>query len=116
MEGHEFEEILIQLFQEMGYQVKRPPLARDKGADLICEKPGERLVIQAKCYGTNAKVGIAAIQQILGAVKFYQADRGVVVTNSYFTSDAQELAKANKIGLWDRDILAKILHEYPLSL
>jgi len=112
LDGHEFEETLEMLFKNMGYSIERPPYSRDKGCDLIVVKPGDRIAVQAKCYST--KVGIAAVQEIIGAVGFYRCDRGMVVTNNYFTQDAQELAQANRVELWDRDRLAKVLQDYPI--
>ena len=38
-------------------------------------------------------------------MKFYNADKCMVITNSYFTKGARELAKAAGVILWDRTIL-----------
>ena len=40
----------------------------------------------------------------------------MVVTNSYYTKGAIELAEANNIALWDRDKLAQTLLAYPVVL
>ncbi|MFQ5795500.1 MAG: restriction endonuclease [Candidatus Bipolaricaulia bacterium] len=113
MEGHEFEDFLEHLFKKMGFQVERPPLARDKGADLIAARLGEKIAIQAKCY--SGSVGIKAVQEVSAAKDFYECDRSMVVTNSYFTQDAQTLAETIKVELWNRDKLAQVLREYPIS-
>ena len=39
------------------------------------------------------------MQEIVGAIKYYNANQGVVVTNSSFTNGAEQLAKANNIIL-----------------
>jgi restriction system protein len=41
------------------------------------------------------------VQEIVGAIKFYNADEGWVITNSTFTASARSLAQANNIKLID---------------
>jgi restriction system protein len=41
------------------------------------------------------------VQEIVGALRFYNADEGWVVTNSIFTPSARSLARANNIRLID---------------
>ena len=106
MSGEEFEMYLKKYFEKMKYKVELTPLSNDYGADLICTKNGHVLVVQAKRY--EGKVGNAAIQQVVAAKDYYEADECMVVTNSYFTRNAYSLAKANDVLLWDRDDIEKI--------
>ena len=76
-------------------------------ADLILKKDGEKIVVQAKRYSN--KVGIEAVQQIIGAKEYYKATKGMVVTNSFFTPNAVKLASSSNIELWDRNKLLNIL-------
>lgn len=101
MKGDEFEEYLAAHFRKLGYRVSLTPKSNDYGADLIIKKDGESIVVQAKRY--RDKVGIKAIQEIIGAKGYYKADKMMVVTNSYFTSAAYKLAAANDVTLWDRN-------------
>lgn len=101
MKGDEFEEYLAAHFRKLGYHVSLTPKSNDYGADLIIKKDGEITVVQAKRY--RDKVGIKAIQEIIGAKGYYKADKMMVVTNSYFTSAAYKLAAANDVTLWDRN-------------
>lgn len=41
----------------------------------------------------------------MAGIAHYRLDKGIVVTNNYFTSSAVELAGSNGIVLWDRSIL-----------
>ena len=41
------------------------------------------------------------MQEIVGALRFYNADEGWVVTSSTFTASARVLAQANNIKLID---------------
>lgn len=43
----------------------------------------------------------------------YHADFAVVVTNSYFTEYAKELARNIKVILWDRDIFMQNILAFP---
>jgi len=71
------------------------------GADVIAYKDDIKYVIQVKFY--NNPVGNKAVQEVVGAIGMYKADKGIVVTNSTFTSSAVELANANNIELVDGD-------------
>lgn len=100
MTGIEFEEFLKAHFQSLGYRVTLTQASHDYGADLILSRNGEKTAVQAKKY--SDKVGIKAVQEISGAVGYYGADKAMVITNSYFTSSAVQLAKSNAVELWDR--------------
>ncbi len=101
MKGITFEEYCQIKFEELGYKTETTAKSHDYGADLILKKRGCKTVVQCKRY--NAKIGIAAIQQAIGAKGFYKTDRAMVVTNSFFTQSAKDLAKANGVELWDRN-------------
>ena len=49
------------------------------------------------------------MQEIAGALKYYNANQGVVVTNSEFTSGAKDLAKANNVILIDGRNLKRLI-------
>lgn len=104
--GEAFEKYLAVIFEEMGYSVKLTPKSHDYGADLILKKNGEVTVVQAKRYNSN--VGVAAVQQIVGAKAYYNADKCLIATNRYFTASAKNLAKANHVKLMDRNAFWKI--------
>ncbi len=104
MDGTGFEEFLAALFGHLGYHVQLVGRSHDFGADLILVSRGRRIAVQAKRYAGN--VGIAAVQEVLGAVQYYHGTQGMVVTNSGFTESARELAARSGVELWDRQRLA----------
>jgi len=110
LNGYEFENFLKTLFSKMGYRVEQTKLSGDQGADLVVIKFGEKTVIQAKRFG--GKVGNKAVQEIMAAISLYQAKKGMVITNNYFTPSAVELANANKIELIDRDGLEELINKH----
>lgn len=105
MSGVKFEEYLMYQFQKKGYHVKLTPTTGDFGADLIMRKYRKHYIVQAKRY--NGSVGIKAVQEVIGAKEYYGIEHGLVVTNSYYTKAARELAEASGIELWGRNELMK---------
>ncbi|WP_243763930.1 restriction endonuclease [Bacillus sp. XF8] len=106
MEGKEFEQYLRVLFQSLDYHVEVTKESGDFGADLILTNNNNKIIVQAKRYKNN--VGIQAVQEIVGAKGYYNADHAWVVTNSYFTAPARKLAAANEVLLIDRELLIKL--------
>lgn len=103
MSGEEFEQYLKKRFEKMGYKVTTTPASGDYGADLICENKDGTIVVQAKRYEGN--VGTAAVQEVVAARDYYEADECMVITNSFFTKNAVNLAESNEVILIDRDNL-----------
>ena len=107
MDGIEFEKRLEVMFGDLGYKVKRTPPSGDYGADLVLDNRKGRTVVQAKRY--NKPVGVKGVQEVIGAISFYRATMAIVVTNAYFTPQAEKLALCNGVELWNRDMLFKKL-------
>ena len=101
--GEEFEKFIGDYFKSKGYKVVVTPLSGDFGVDIIVENELVKIGIQAKRY--SDRVTNAAVQEIVAGIKHYNLDKGMVITNNYFTKAAKELAKDNNIVLWDRDTL-----------
>ena len=104
--GTQFELYLVNLFKDLGYKAKHNGKSGDQGADLILKKEDYVYAVQAKYY--TGKLSNTPVQEIAGALKFYNANQGVVVTNSEFTPGAEELAKANNVILIDGKDLKKL--------
>ncbi len=108
MEGIQFEHYLQQLFLKLGYRVEITRASGDFGADLILTTENTKIVVQAKRFGKN--VGLKAVQEVYGAKNHYGASKAWVVTNSFYTKQAKELAQSNDVSLIDRhDLLDLIL-------
>ena len=109
MNGNEFEHFVSELFSKMGFCAEVTKQSGDQGLDVIAEKSGKKIGIQAKCY-SNA-VGNSAIQEAVAGMNYYRCDKAIVVTNNYFTNSAIDLANANNVVLWDRSILKEKISE-----
>lgn len=109
MNGEEFEYFITQLFNTMGYKATHTKLSGDQGVDVIAEKDNIKIVIQTKCY--HNVVGNKAIQEAVAGMKYYDANKAMVITNSTFTKSAIELAQKNNVQLWDRKTLIEKINE-----
>lgn len=109
MSGEEFERYLGDFFKKRGYKVRYTAQSGDYGADLILIDRKNIIAVQAKRYSST--VGVKAIQEIIGALRMYEATEAWVVTNNYFTKQAITLADMNDVYLIDRDHLLELLLE-----
>lgn len=108
LDGHGLEEFLYMYFCSLGLRVKRTKKSRDFGADLIIDYKGKKIVIQCKLYYKHT-VGNSAIQEIATAKDYYNANKGVVITNSFFTKSAITLSQSSNVTLVDRKLLSQLL-------
>lgn len=107
MEGIEFEHYLGLLFRAQGYKAEVTKPVGDYGADLIIQKDGKKIVVQAKRYSKN--VGIKAVQEAQASIAHYGAVEAWVVSNSDYTVAAYELAKSNVVKLINREALIQMM-------
>ena len=110
--GSEFEGYLKLLFEKMGYSVELTKKSKDFGADLVLKKNGKTSIVQAKCYSKT--VGVKAVQEVFSAKKHYTADEAIVVTNNYFSKEANLLAIENDIKLLDREALESLSTKFDI--
>lgn len=114
LRGGPFEKFLRAIFEELGYQVQLTRSTGDQGVDLIVVKNNVRIAVQAKGYADS--VGNAAVQQAHAGMTYYHCSRCAVITNSFFTPSAIELAARVGCVLVDGSrIPALILGEVPLE-
>ncbi len=109
MSGAEFEKFIAELLNKFGFNAQATKLSGDQGVDVIATKNDIKIAIQTKCY--SMPVGNNAIQEAVAGKAYYHADKCMVITNSIFTKSAKNLAKANDVELWDREVLIEKLEE-----
>lgn len=121
-----FERLVIKLLLAMGYggSVKDAGMAIGKSGDegidgLIKEdKLGlDVIYVQAKKWDTNT-IGRPEIQKFAGALLGKQASKGVFITTSYFTKEAEAYAEDvnSRIILIDGQRLADLMFEYNIGV
>jgi len=107
MDGRTFEAFLVTVFRRLGYAVQITRRHGDYGADLVVVRHASRTAVQAKRW--SKPVGVKAIQEVVAAKGYYGCEGALVVTNRGFTRPARQLARANKVELWDRHALVERL-------
>lgn len=102
----EFEAFCAEQLRQSGWDAHVTRQSRDQGVDVIAEKNGLRIVLQCKLY--SAPVGNKAVQEAVAARAFEQAHYCAVVSNSSYTSAAEQLASTNRVLLLHYNDLKQI--------
>jgi restriction endonuclease Mrr len=111
----EFEHYTGSLLESIGYQsVEHSGGPGDLAADLRCrDQDGHHVIVQCKRWAPWKSVPSSEIQKFIGMVYMHHgADRGVFVTTSGFTGDAQVLGLRHGIELWDGRALAELIQKH----
>jgi hypothetical protein len=120
--GLAFELKLTELFKKMGYDVihNTKKVGRsgaehqiDVLAEYRCPLHTSQVVIEAKSY--DLPIDKDRIMKLTQIVDDLGADRGIIVTTSYFTPEAIKTARGHNVELWNREQLAKFLGEIEIS-
>ena len=107
MDGSTFELSVVDLLQVLGYEDVERIGGFDEGADILATDEGERIAVQAKRHSTP--VGISAVRRLIEGMKRCGCTKGLLITNSFFTEQAIELAEVCRIELWDRKVLSDLV-------
>ncbi|MEK5407627.1 restriction endonuclease [Paenibacillus sp. FSL W8-0439] len=110
-DGSEFELYLQRLLSALGYKdIYKTTSSRDFGADLVfTDREGVRVVIQAKRYAIQHPVGLGAVQEIYTSMRYYAADKSIVITSGRYTESCKTLAAVNGVKLLDRNDLEDMI-------
>jgi restriction system protein len=120
-----FENLVIDLLLKMGYGGSRQEAARtvgrsgDGGIDGIIKEDRlglDAIYIQAKRWEGN--VGRPELQKFAGALQGQRARKGIFITTSYFTKDAEEYPRFldSKIILINGEQLAHLMIDYDVGV
>lgn len=109
----EFETMVSNLFEKIGFQAKLTRSSKDGGVDAVAYDPrpilGGKVVIQAKRY--KNVVGVSAVRDLYGTMINEGANKGILVTTSHYGPDAYEFAKDKPIELIDGGGLLYLLEQ-----
>lgn len=108
-----FEEVVARLFEKRGFQVTLTPASKDGGFDFFAElkNPMASLLVVAECkrYRQDRKVGVEVVRGLHSVLETNKANKGLIITSSFFTSGAVEYQRilGAKMGLNDyNDLVA----------
>lgn len=120
-----FEKIVVELLVKMGYGGSRKDAGRaigrsgDEGIDGIIKEDHlglDNIYIQAKRWG--AVVGRPEIQKFAGALQGQRARKGIFITTSSFTREAEDFVSRidSKIILLNGETLAKLMIDFGVGV
>ena len=71
----EFEDVVVKLFRENGWRVKKEPMLADKGADIVVARGNQRYIIECKVASEGRPDRLVPLlsQAILQARAYAQA-------------------------------------------
>ena len=96
----EFEEMVCELLDKQGYNVKLTKQTRDGGKDIIVVKKsilGEFCIyVECKRYDTSRPISVSLVRELYGTIMGDNVTAGMIVTTSYFTKDAKEYTEQIK--------------------
>jgi restriction system protein len=94
MSGAEFEDYVAERVRAAGWRPSAILRRGDFGADLVAEKDGVRIAVQAKRRAAN--VGNRAVQEASAGADFHGCAAALVVTQARFTDAARRQARASR--------------------
>jgi restriction system protein len=113
MDGTEFERYIIGLLANGGFKIEKTGDSINLGVDFIARKNNLKYAVQIRRQ--TGPVSRIAISDIERERHRYDCDRGMLITNGYFTKDAIELAESKGCELIDRDTLARWILDFQKS-
>lgn len=122
-----FERLIVELLVAMGYGGSHDDAARqlgksgDGGIDGVIDEDRlglDRIYVQAKRYAAGSVVGRPEVQGFVGSLVGLGASKGVFVTTSAFSKQAQEYAKSlqQRVVLIDGERLTELMVEFGVGV
>jgi restriction system protein len=115
MPTRDFEHLVGQLYETMGYDVLVTPAGKDGGLDIVAahREPGRQEHLLVECKRYKGSVGVEIIRSLLGVVSDKKVNKGVAVTTGKFTRGACLLVEQNpRIELISGESLIRLLNEH----
>lgn len=114
LDGYEFEKLISELVKKMGFIVEQTSLSGDGGVDIIADNTSPifkgRYLIQCKRWSNT--IGEPVVRDLFGVVLAQNANKGIIITNSFFSDRAKKFADGKNIELIDGNLLNSLLKEY----
>lgn len=124
----DFERLVVELLGAMGYgsstddtRLHVTKLTGDEGIDGIIDEDKlglDAVYIQAKKYQAKTAVGRPALQAFAGSLEGQRASKGVFLTTSYFTGEAEEYVRriSRRIVLINGRTLTRLMYDYGIGV
>ncbi len=117
-----FEEVVAELFNDLGYEVELTQQTRDRGIDLVAVRRtsvlpfDHRFLVQCKRNSASNRVGVEVVHSMLGVGTVEPHTGLIIATTSTFTRPARQLAELAsvqwRLHLKDYDVIRAMLERY----
>ncbi|MDD2509905.1 MAG: SNF2-related protein [Syntrophomonas sp.] len=112
----EFENLVAELYSNMGYNVKLTPPTRDNGVDVLAQRQTETgrdyLAIQCKHYKTGP-VGVEPARALYGVINSEPSiTKGILICSGEFSSDCKSFVRNKRIELVNGSVLLGLIKRY----
>jgi restriction endonuclease len=109
MTPEEYEDLAAQMLRAEGWDARVTPYTHDFGVDVIAERAGTRLAVQAKMFGgANRPIAGTMVMQLHGAAAYADCSKAMIVTDGRVLDEAREIG--GKLGIEIR-FLPAVAHE-----
>ena len=115
----EFEKVIAELLYYNGFEVELTKQTRDNGFDILALKYLDNLspikyLVECKRYNPARKIGVEIIRSFKEVLQTEQANKGLIVTTSYFSIDAIKKQKETPylLDYKDKDELINWVNQY----
>ena len=98
IDRRKFEELVAELFSGFGFEVELTQQTRDGGKDIIAiqRKPvGVKYLIECKRPEPGNPVSVSVVRELLGVKNDERATKGILVTTTHLSPDAQVFVNKN---------------------
>ena len=107
----QFEHFTAELFKGLGFATNVTRKSGDYGVDVSARNELVSIGIQCKHLSFSGSVGVEAVQEVVTGIRYWNLDKGIVLTNRTYTVAAKRIAIQNHITLLDRKWLCDKLIE-----
>lgn len=91
MNPEEFENLVAEHYQKLGFVTETTPTTRDFGVDIFATNKNEKIAIQVKMYDSRT-VNYKDVMYLYAASKLFNCSRSVMVSSGEVRTDAKEVA------------------------
>ena len=114
-----FEKVVAELLSNQGFDIGLTKQTRDHGYDILALKSVKGLspvkyLVECKRYRKDRKVGVEIVRSFKEVICTEQANKGLIVTTSYFSRDAIKKREETPLLLdyKDKDELMEWINDY----
>lgn len=109
--GIALEERCAAILEARGWAVRRTPVSRDGGIDLVATKSDEvgiELTMFVQCKDHANAVGVEVVRELLGVIPPDRPVRAVIAAPAGVTRDGRALAELRSVVIWDEQALSNL--------